>query len=140
MASHHQAMPLRQALIRSCAEEGGVRAVPAGPNCWHDTPAATALLEKIDAFERLSDHWCGDVAEAARAFTDAAQEAESELDNLRRAAVVAAADAVSDDIASDEWLDAWADADCDAESVSDVCQRARRLHAGDAYLNARGCA
>jgi hypothetical protein len=29
MASHHQALPLRQALVRSCAEEGlGARAVP----------------------------------------------------------------------------------------------------------------
>jgi hypothetical protein len=32
MPSHHQAMPLRQALIRSCAEEGGPRAVAFNPD------------------------------------------------------------------------------------------------------------
>jgi hypothetical protein len=35
MASHHQTMPLRQALIRSCAEEGSVRAVPFSDRCFY---------------------------------------------------------------------------------------------------------
>jgi hypothetical protein len=36
MASHHQALPLRQALVRSCAEEGlGARAVRLQPRTFY---------------------------------------------------------------------------------------------------------
>lgn len=140
MASHH-AMPLDQALRQSLRAEGVTpRAVPfnAGdPNCWHETPEAKALLEKVDAFERLSDHWA-DVPEAARGFGDAAQEAENELDALRYDAVDAAANAQSSVRDSDEWRDAWEEADSDAPPVEQAMREARRAHAGDEFLTARG--
>lgn len=107
-------------------------------NCWHESMEAQALLEKIDAFERSADRWCGELPEAARAFMDGASDAESELDQLRSEAVNAAADTFSDDRRSDAWLDAWEDADADAPPLEQVIQDARRRHAGDGYLEVLG--
>lgn len=103
-------------------------------NCWHETDEAKALLEKIDAFERESDRWYGECPEAARAFKEAADEIESELDELRRNAIDAAADTYSADRQSDEWLDAWDAAESKAPPVEQAIQVARRNHAGDGYL------
>jgi hypothetical protein len=103
-------------------------------NCWHETPEAQSILEKIDAFERASDRWAGELPEAARAFAEGASEAEDELDDLRSNAVDAAADTYSSDRRSDEWLDAWAAVDEDAPSVRQVVDIARRTGAGDGYL------
>jgi len=101
---------------------------------WQETDAAKSLLRKIDAFEHYSDQFIGWCPEAARGFAEAAQAAESELDDLRRKSVNAVADDLSKDRKSEGWLDAWAEADDDAPSLEDVIRQARRTRAGDAYL------
>jgi hypothetical protein len=117
----------------SLIEDARTKAMEAA-NCWHETPEAQALLEKIDAFERASDRWAGELPEAARAFAEGASDAEGELDDLRRDAIDTAADTYSSDRRSDEWLDAWDAADSDAPSVLQVVGQARRRGAGDGYL------
>jgi hypothetical protein len=103
-------------------------------NCWHETAEAKALLAKVDAFERLSDHWYSEAPEAARGFKEAAEEAESALDDLRDKAIDAAANTYSDDRRSDEWLDAWEAADNDAPPVKQILAQARRNRVGNSYL------
>lgn len=114
----------------SLIEDERMKAMEAA-NCWHETPEAKALLEKIDAYERSSDRWCGDCPQAAEAFKEAAAEVESELDDLRDKAVDTAADTYSNDRRSDEWLDARDAADSDAPPVEQAIREARRNHAGD---------
>lgn len=114
----------------SLIEDERAKAMDAA-NCWHQTEAAKALLARVDALERQSDRWFGEVPNAAEAFRDAATDAESELDNLRCDAVNAAADTYSDDRRSDEWLDAWTAADDDAPPLRQVLDEARLAHAGD---------
>lgn len=103
-------------------------------NSWHQTLEAQALLEKIDAFERESDRWCGELPDVAKAFKEAADDAEGELEMLRSNAVNAAADTYSTDRQSDEWQDAWEAADEDAPPASQAIQSARRNHVGNSYL------
>jgi hypothetical protein len=107
----------------------------AAANCWYETPEAKALIAKVDAYERLADRWFCECNGVSIAFTEAATEAEDALDDLRRAAVDAAADTYGERN-SDEWFEAWDAADDEAPPVRQVIQAARRSHAGDGYLEA----
>lgn len=106
-------------------------------NCWHESDEAKALLAKLDGLERCADSWLCEENGVATAFTEAAKDAEDELEQLRYDAVNAAADAITgtiDDRLSDDWLAAWDEADTDAPPVKQIVQQARRNHAGDEYL------
>jgi hypothetical protein len=116
----------------SLIEDARMKAKDAADN-WHTTPEAQALLAKIDAFERESDRWYGESREIARAFKEARDEAESDLDTLRSNALDAAARTYGDKF-SGEWFDAYDIADEDAPTVAEVIEEARRDHAGDEYL------
>jgi hypothetical protein len=100
---------------------------------WHETLEAKLLLGKIDAFERSSDRWYGECQEASKAFSESAQEARDELDDLRREAIDRAADTYGDR-RSDEWLDAWGVADEEVPTLEEVIQAARRRGDGDGYF------
>lgn len=117
----------------SLIEDARMKALEAA-NCWHETPEAQTLLERIDAYERSSDRWYGECPEASKAFMESAEEARDELDNLRRDAVDKAADTYSSDRDTAAWMDAWDAAESDAPAVDQVIQDARKRHAGDGYL------
>jgi hypothetical protein len=103
-------------------------------NCWHECDEARELLAKIDAFEILSDRWCGECSQAAKGFTEAAREAEDALDDMRGEIVCRVARALSGEGRGDAYEDAWVAADDDASPVKQLVQSARRAHAGDDYL------
>jgi hypothetical protein len=116
----------------SLIEDARMKAKDAADN-WHTTPEAQALLAKIDAYERQSDHWYGECRLVAGAFLDAVNELKSQIEDMRDRAVEAAADTYGDR-RDDEWHEAWAIADDDAPTVAEAIQSARRTHAGDSYL------
>ena len=105
---------------------------------WEQSEQAKELLAKADAMITLSDRWCGEVPDAAKAFSEAVEEAEDALDDLRRNAVNAYADACSNDRDSDEWIEAECEAENIADTVKECVRRACRTHAGDEYLRRFG--
>lgn len=105
---------------------------------WEQSEEAQELLAKADAMITLSGRWCSEVPDAAKAFSEAVEEAEDALDDLRRTAINAYADACSNDRDSDEWFDAWEEADNIADTVKECVRRACRRHAGDEYLRRFG--
>jgi hypothetical protein len=119
--------------MHALIEDTRLKAMEAA-RCWEETDQAKTLLEKVDAYERLSDRFSGEVSEAAAAFCHAASEAQDELDRLRGDALNSYADLCSDDRQSEEWFMAWEDADAEAISTKRIVARARRAHAGDTYI------
>jgi hypothetical protein len=108
-------------------------------NRWNETEPARELLAKIDALETLSDRWYGECPQAARGFTEAAQEADDALATMRSEAVIDAAEALCGHAGpSDAYDDAWEEADNEAPAVEQVIQSARLTHAGDDYLRRFG--
>jgi hypothetical protein len=114
-------------------EDAQTKALDAA-NCWHECDDARALVAKVDAFETLSDRWCGECPQAAEGFLEAARDAEDALDDMRGEIVCTLARDLAGDGTGDAYDDAWEALDNDAPSVSQILDSARRYHAGDSYL------
>jgi hypothetical protein len=102
-------------------------------NCWYESDEAMAILEKIDAYERLADLWYSECPLAASGFTEAARDAEYELECLRDAALAKVADAYSER-GCDAWDEARDAADEDAPPLKQILAQGRRNYVGNAYL------
>ncbi len=101
---------------------------------WDRTPQALALLAKVDAFERMSDAWSFDCPEAAKGFSEAADDLEGWLDNLRCDALHDAMKGCSAPYASDAYFEQQDEADEALPTVQDAIKRARTLKLGDTIL------
>jgi hypothetical protein len=103
---------------------------------WAESHEARALLERIDAYERSSDRWYGELPDASRYFNEAAEEARGELDELRREAIDKAlrGDPLFHTWDDDECGDHWCALDDELPSCEEVIQQARKRGAGDGYL------
>lgn len=108
---------------------------PDAPQSWEDAPEALALLAKIDAFERASDYWSYDCPEAAKAFGEAADDAECALDNLRCDALHDVMTAsCNEPYGSEAYFLTQEAADETLTTVQDAIQSARRNQHGSDIL------
>lgn len=117
----------------SLIEDAQTKALEAA-NCWAETDEARELIAKIEAFEVLSDRWCGECPQAAEGFMQAAREAEDALEDMRAEMVVKAATLLARDTDDLTYDYAWEAADEDAPPVKQILNAARRDHAGNGYL------
>ena len=112
-------------------------------NEWADCEEARELLAKIDAYVTLSDRWYGEVPGVAKAFSEAALDAEDALENMRSEIVFKCAEEICGHrdygTPEDDGYDAaWEAADEDAPTVKQLINQALHYHAGDEYLRRFG--